>query len=98
MVIIDLPEGSTLITDKNLNGFYGRILSKIKKGHYYKILNDDILCLDCEDDDEDDDNEEEEDDDDDDDDDENEKEQKHDITVQFNENGVDIEVNDNSDN
>ncbi|MDH7912880.1 PspC domain-containing protein [Winogradskyella sp. SYSU M77433] len=93
LVMIDLPEGSTLITDKNLNGYYGRILSKIKKGHYYKILSDDILCLDCEDDDKDDDNEEE-----DDDDDENEKEQKHDITVQVNENGVDIEVNDNSDN
>ncbi|WP_296382636.1 PspC domain-containing protein [Winogradskyella sp.] len=52
-LIINLPEGTTLFTNKNFPKYYNRIvyyndiLHKAKRGHYYKILKDDIECLDC---------------------------------------------------
>ena len=59
-VIINIPEGTTLLLDENTGRYqrYSRngILSNIIDGYYYKVLDDDVKCLDCpiEDEDEDD--------------------------------------------
>jgi phage shock protein PspC (stress-responsive transcriptional regulator) len=53
LVIIYLPEGTIINTDRNFRKYYNHltyyndILHKIKKGNYYKILKDDVECLDC---------------------------------------------------
>jgi phage shock protein PspC (stress-responsive transcriptional regulator) len=51
-LIIYLPEGTILNINSNFPRYYrhlgyNNILSKVKKGNYYKIVNDDAVCLDC---------------------------------------------------
>jgi phage shock protein PspC (stress-responsive transcriptional regulator) len=53
LVIIYLPEGTTLYTNRNFPKYYNNrahyndILHKVKSGNYYKIVKDDVECLDC---------------------------------------------------
>ena len=53
LVIIYLPEGTTLYSSRSFpkyyshRSYYSDLLHKIKKGNYYKIVKDDIECLDC---------------------------------------------------
>ena len=52
LLIINLPEGTVIRTNKNFPSYYryssySNILHKIKKDNYYKIVRDDVECLDC---------------------------------------------------
>ncbi|WP_179316948.1 PspC domain-containing protein [Winogradskyella undariae] len=53
LVIIYLPEGTIIKTSEDFPKYFNRIisnndvLSKIRKEHYYKIIKDDVECLDC---------------------------------------------------
>jgi len=52
LLIINLPEGTIIRTDKNFPRYYRyssrtNILDKVKNGNYYKIVKDDAECLDC---------------------------------------------------
>ena len=92
-LVIYLPEGTVLYRDKNVrryhrySSYYDNIMRDMKDGHYYKIITDDIECLDCEDEIEEDIQPSTED--------PMSNEEKPEVSVQINENGVDIEVNDN---
>ena len=52
-VILYLPEGTIIYTDKNIrkynrySGYYSNILYNAKNEHYLKIIKDDVVCLDC---------------------------------------------------
>ncbi|MBC2845773.1 PspC domain-containing protein [Winogradskyella flava] len=96
-VTLYLPEGTILYTDKNFSkswrySYYrygSSLLNDMKYGFYYIITKDGAECLDCkeevievEDIETSTDNE-------------SSDEEKPDVSVQINENGVDIEVNDN---
>lgn len=56
-IILYLPEGITLYADNNTYSFhqnssyYNDILENGMEEHYLKIINDDVICLDCPDDD-----------------------------------------------
>jgi phage shock protein PspC (stress-responsive transcriptional regulator) len=102
VLIINLPEGTILHTNKNFPRYYSylssnNILKKIKKGNYYKVIRDDVECLNCIEETE------------------NEKDfskeekeiietitnktssnqEKPEVSLKINEDGVDLEVNDN---
>ncbi|MFC0605491.1 PspC domain-containing protein [Winogradskyella pulchriflava] len=52
LLIINLPEGTVIHTHKNFPKYYSylsnnNILRKIEKGNYYKVVRDDVECLDC---------------------------------------------------
>ena len=53
LVIIYLPEGTIIETNKNFRKYYNHltyyndILHKVKKGNFYKVVKDDVECLDC---------------------------------------------------
>jgi phage shock protein PspC (stress-responsive transcriptional regulator) len=53
-VIVYLPEGTVLFTDTNTSRYqrrsynnYNSILSNAKDGHYLKVINNGVECLDC---------------------------------------------------
>ena len=99
LVILYLPEGTTLYANNNTYSFhrnssyFNDILDNGMEEHYLRIIEDDTVCLDCDkgDGNDDDDN------------DNNEtsttasssNEEKPDVSLTINEDGVDLEVNDN---
>jgi phage shock protein PspC (stress-responsive transcriptional regulator) len=102
VLIINLPEGTILHTKKNFPRYYSylssnNILKKIKKGNYYKVIRDDVECLNCIEETENEKDFSKE-----------EKEiietitnktssnqEKPEVSLKINEDGVDLEVNDN---
>ncbi|WP_370003264.1 PspC domain-containing protein, partial [Winogradskyella sp.] len=102
-IVIYLPEGTILYRDKNLrryqrySNYYDNILRGTEDGHYYKVISDDVKCLDCKEEDK---NETEVIDSDAESpfietssDSSSSNEEKPEVNVQINEDGVDIEVN-----
>ncbi|EDP70302.1 hypothetical protein FBALC1_06083 [Flavobacteriales bacterium ALC-1] len=101
LVIINLPEGTIIETNKNFRKYYNRltyyndILHKVKKGNLYKIVKDDVECLNCVEEIEEEVIEEKtevietstED--------ESSNEEKPEVSLKIDEDGVDLEVNDN---
>lgn len=97
LVIIHLPEGTIVNTDRNFRKYYNHLsynndlLHKIKKGNLYKILKDDVECLDCIEEVEEEKNEiietkmEET----------SSNEEKPEVSLKVDEDGVDLKVNDN---
>ncbi|NNE31969.1 MAG: PspC domain-containing protein [Winogradskyella sp.] len=93
-VTLYLPEGTVLYTHKNFPryyrhiGYYNNIFNKVKSGNYYKILTDDVECLNClEEENEDLDQLSTEN--------EATNDEAPDMSLQINEEGLDLEVNDN---
>ncbi|WP_430467798.1 PspC domain-containing protein [Winogradskyella ouciana] len=100
-LILYIPEGTILYTDKNVRryqrysiGYNNNILRDAKSGKYFKVIKDDVECLNCEEDDvieiEGDspfyENTPEP---------SSSNEERSEVNVQINEDGVDIIVNDN---
>ena len=96
-VIVYLPEGAILYTDQNTRRYqrrgynnYMSIISNTKDGHYLKVLDGDVECLNCdteiEENNEIDETSTEKD---------SSKKEKAAISVDLNKDGVDIEFNDN---
>ncbi|WP_426429774.1 PspC domain-containing protein [Winogradskyella sp. HB-48] len=93
-VIVYLPEGSVLYADENTYSFHRNysstndILKNSMEKHYLRIIEDDIECLDCEEKvvEKIDETSEEE---------PSSKEDKSEVRLKIDEDGVDLEVNDN---